>query len=151
MADMSAADGPEKAGPEKSDLLGSWQLASVELTGEDAVNAPAPFGGYPEGILHYLADGRMAVIIQASRGARSYANDVILKHLIDALAEMYPHIPICMHQDHGNSPATCATAITRPASTRACARAMLAGTPAPRLPPSSLASPPAPTRSTGAN
>jgi fructose-bisphosphate aldolase, class II len=51
------------------------------------------------------------VIIQASRGARNYANDVILKHLIDGLVEMYPHIPICMHQDHGNSEATCATAL----------------------------------------
>jgi len=51
------------------------------------------------------------VIIQASRGARAYANDIVLKHLIDALAEMYPHIPICMHQDHGNNEATCATAI----------------------------------------
>jgi fructose-bisphosphate aldolase class II len=51
------------------------------------------------------------VIIQASRGARNYANDIVLKHLIDALAEMYPHIPICMHQDHGNNEATCATAI----------------------------------------
>src|SRR6185295_20363070 len=51
------------------------------------------------------------VIIQASRGARSYANDIVLKHLIDALAEMYPDIPICMHQDHGNNEATCATAI----------------------------------------
>jgi len=51
------------------------------------------------------------VIIQASRGARSYANDVVLAKLIDALAELYPHIPVCMHQDHGNGPATCATAI----------------------------------------
>ena len=51
------------------------------------------------------------VIMQASRGARSYANDIVLKHLIDAVAEMYPHIPICMHQDHGNNEATCATAI----------------------------------------
>jgi fructose-bisphosphate aldolase, class II len=51
------------------------------------------------------------VIMQASRGARSYANDLVLKHLIDAMAEMYPHIPVCMHQDHGNGPATCATAI----------------------------------------
>ncbi|RYG14055.1 MAG: fructose-bisphosphate aldolase class II, partial [Caulobacteraceae bacterium] len=51
------------------------------------------------------------VIIQASRGARSYANDVILAKLIDGLAELYPHIPVCMHQDHGNGPATCATAI----------------------------------------
>jgi fructose-bisphosphate aldolase class II len=51
------------------------------------------------------------VIIQASRGARSYANDIVLKHLIDAVSEMYPHIPVCMHQDHGNNEATCATAI----------------------------------------
>ena len=51
------------------------------------------------------------VIMQASRGARTYANDIVLKHLIDAMAEMYPHIPICMHQDHGNNEATCATAI----------------------------------------
>jgi fructose-bisphosphate aldolase, class II len=51
------------------------------------------------------------VIIQASRGARSYANDIVLARLIDALVELYPNIPVCMHQDHGNSPATCATAI----------------------------------------
>ena len=51
------------------------------------------------------------VIMQASRGARSYANDVVLKYLIDGLVELYPNIPICMHQDHGNSPSTCATAI----------------------------------------
>ena len=51
------------------------------------------------------------VIIQASRGARAYANDIVLKYLIDGLVEMYPHIPVCMHLDHGNSPATCATAI----------------------------------------
>jgi len=51
------------------------------------------------------------VIIQASRGARSYANDIVLARLIDALVEMYPAIPVCMHQDHGNGPATCATAI----------------------------------------
>ena len=51
------------------------------------------------------------VIIQASRGARSYANDIMLARLIDALVEIYPNIPVCMHQDHGNGPATCATAI----------------------------------------
>ncbi|MBI1406382.1 MAG: fructose-bisphosphate aldolase class II [Caulobacter sp.] len=51
------------------------------------------------------------VIIQASRGARNYANDIILAKLIDGLVELYPHIPVCMHQDHGNGPATCATAI----------------------------------------
>jgi len=41
------------------------------------------------------------VIMQASRGARAYANDIVLKHLIDAMVELYPHIPVCMHQDHG--------------------------------------------------
>src|SRR5258706_1193020 len=51
------------------------------------------------------------VIIQASRGARQYANDIVLAKLIDALVELYPSIPVCMHQDHGNNEATCATAI----------------------------------------
>src|SRR5260370_38210409 len=51
------------------------------------------------------------VILQASRGARSYANDIMLSRMIDALEEMYPQIPLCMHQDHGNEEATCATAL----------------------------------------
>lgn len=51
------------------------------------------------------------VIIQASRGARGYAGDLMLQSLIKGLVAMYPHIPICMHQDHGNSQATCMTAI----------------------------------------
>jgi fructose-bisphosphate aldolase class II len=51
------------------------------------------------------------VIIQASRGARQYANDVVLAKLIEGLVELYPHIPVCMHQDHGNNEATCLTAI----------------------------------------
>jgi len=51
------------------------------------------------------------VIIQASRGARSYANDIMLARMIDALVDIYPHIPVCMHQDHGNNEATCASAI----------------------------------------
>ncbi|WP_353641176.1 class II fructose-bisphosphate aldolase [Mesorhizobium sp. WSM2239] len=51
------------------------------------------------------------VIIQASRGARSYANDIMLAKMIDALAEIHPQIPVCMHQDHGNDEATCLTAI----------------------------------------
>jgi fructose-bisphosphate aldolase class II len=51
------------------------------------------------------------VIIQASRGARAYANDIMLARMIDALVEIYPHIPVCMHQDHGDNEATCATAI----------------------------------------
>ncbi len=51
------------------------------------------------------------VILQASRGARAYANDIVLAKLIDALAEIYPHIPLCMHLDHGNNLATCVTAV----------------------------------------
>ena len=51
------------------------------------------------------------VILQASRGARSYANDIVLRHLIEAAVEMYPNIPICMHLDHGNNVDTCASAI----------------------------------------
>ncbi len=51
------------------------------------------------------------VIIQASRGARSYANDIMLAKMMDALAEIYPDIPLCVHQDHGNNEATCLTAI----------------------------------------
>lgn len=51
------------------------------------------------------------VIIQASRGARSYTNDNYLRHLILAAAELHPSIPIVMHQDHGNGPATCLSAI----------------------------------------
>ena len=52
------------------------------------------------------------VIMQASRGARKYANDTVLSYLIKAAIDIYPHIPVCMHQDHGNEPATCMSAIT---------------------------------------
>jgi fructose-bisphosphate aldolase class II len=51
------------------------------------------------------------VIIQASRGARAYANDVVLAKLIEGLIELHPDIPVCMHQDHGNSEATCYSAL----------------------------------------
>jgi fructose-bisphosphate aldolase, class II len=51
------------------------------------------------------------VILQASRGARSYAGDIMLTKMIDALAETYPDIPVVMHQDHGNSEETCMSAI----------------------------------------
>jgi fructose-bisphosphate aldolase, class II len=51
------------------------------------------------------------VIIQASRGARSYSQDAYLRHLMLAAVELYPKIPIVMHQDHGNSVATCVSAI----------------------------------------
>ncbi len=50
------------------------------------------------------------VILQASRGARSYAGEIFLRHLILAATETYPHIPVVMHQDHGNAPDTCYSA-----------------------------------------
>ncbi|MFO0260069.1 MAG: ketose-bisphosphate aldolase, partial [Planctomycetota bacterium] len=51
------------------------------------------------------------VIVQASRGARKYSQDNYLRHLMLAAAELYPHIPVVMHQDHGNSVETCLSAI----------------------------------------
>ena len=51
------------------------------------------------------------VIVQASRGARKYSQDAYLRHLMLAAAELYPQIPVVMHQDHGNSVETCMSAI----------------------------------------
>ncbi len=51
------------------------------------------------------------VIMQGSAGARSYAGEPFLRHLILAAMEAYPHIPIVMHQDHGSSPAVCLRSI----------------------------------------
>jgi len=51
------------------------------------------------------------VIVQASAGARKYAGAPFLRHLILAAIEEWPHIPVCMHQDHGTSPAVCQRSI----------------------------------------
>lgn len=51
------------------------------------------------------------VIMQASAGARKYAGEAFLRHLIESAIESYPHIPVVMHQDHGQSPAVCMAAI----------------------------------------
>lgn len=51
------------------------------------------------------------VIMQASRGARSYAGDIMLEAMVEAAERLYPGIPICLHQDHGNNEATCFSAI----------------------------------------
>ena len=50
------------------------------------------------------------VIMQGPAGARKYAGEAFLRHLIAAAVESYPHIPIVMHQDHGASPAVCINA-----------------------------------------
>jgi fructose-bisphosphate aldolase class II len=62
-------------------------------------------------IMQAAKDVDAPVILQASRGARSYAGDVMLGRIIDALEEMFPSIPLCMHQDHGNNVQTCLSAI----------------------------------------
>jgi len=64
-----------------------------------------------QAIMTAATETESPVIVQASRGARSYSNDNYLRHLMLAAAELNPGIPIAMHQDHGNSPATCKSAI----------------------------------------
>jgi fructose-bisphosphate aldolase class II len=64
-----------------------------------------------QGIMEAARDTASPVIVQASRGARSYAGDRFLLHLMLAAAEEYPEIPVALHQDHGNCPETCISAI----------------------------------------
>jgi fructose-bisphosphate aldolase class II len=64
-----------------------------------------------QAIMEAAKETNSPVIIQASRGARSYSQDNYLRHLMIAASELYPKIPIAMHLDHGNSPATCKSAI----------------------------------------
>jgi fructose-bisphosphate aldolase, class II len=64
-----------------------------------------------QAIMMAAVETESPVIIQASRGARKYTNDAYLRHLILAAAELHPEIPICMHQDHGNSAETCQSAV----------------------------------------
>ncbi len=51
------------------------------------------------------------VILQGSAGARKYAGEPFLRHLVEAAVETWPHIPVVMHQDHGGSPAVCQRSI----------------------------------------
>jgi fructose-bisphosphate aldolase class II len=51
------------------------------------------------------------VILQASAGARKYAGEAFLRKMVEAAIETYPHLPVCMHQDHGGSPAVCQAAM----------------------------------------
>ncbi|MGN6388168.1 MAG: class II fructose-bisphosphate aldolase [Burkholderiaceae bacterium] len=71
--------------------VNNLEQVSAIMAAADAVNAP--------------------VIMQASAGARKYAGEAFLRHLIEAAVEAYPHIPVVMHQDHGQSPAVCMAAI----------------------------------------
>ncbi|MCZ6792862.1 MAG: fructose-bisphosphate aldolase class II [Planctomycetota bacterium] len=64
-----------------------------------------------QAILEAAEETDSPVIVQASRGARKYSQDNYLRHLMLAASELHPRIPVAMHQDHGNSPATCKSAI----------------------------------------
>ena len=64
-----------------------------------------------QSIMMAATETESPVIVQASRGARAYSNDNYLRHLMLAAAELNPQIPMAMHQDHGNSPATCMSAV----------------------------------------
>ena len=64
-----------------------------------------------QAIMSAARETKSPVIVQASRGARQFAEDLYLFRLIQAAAELNPDIPIAMHQDHGNSFETCKSAI----------------------------------------
>ena len=64
-----------------------------------------------QAIMEAARETKSPAIVQASRGARTYSNDRFLYHLMVAATELYPEIPIALHQDHGNSPETCKSAI----------------------------------------
>jgi fructose-bisphosphate aldolase class II len=64
-----------------------------------------------QAIMEAARETQSPVIIQASRGARSYSQDLYLYHLMLAASELYPEIPLVMHLDHGNSVETCKSAI----------------------------------------
>ncbi|MFN3191139.1 MAG: class II fructose-bisphosphate aldolase [Aureliella sp.] len=64
-----------------------------------------------QAIMEAAVETDSPVIVQASRGARAYSQDLFLEYLMRAAAELYKDIPIVMHQDHGNSVETCMSAI----------------------------------------
>jgi fructose-bisphosphate aldolase class II len=64
-----------------------------------------------QAIMSAAAEIDAPVIMQASAGARKYAGEHFLRHLIQAAIESYPKVPVVMHQDHGQSPAICRGAI----------------------------------------
>ncbi len=62
-------------------------------------------------IMEAAAETDSPVVVQASAGARSYAGAPFLRHLMQAAIEEWPDIPVCVHQDHGTSPAVCLRSI----------------------------------------
>jgi len=64
-----------------------------------------------QAIMHAADECDSAVILQGSAGARKYAGEAFLRHIVAAAVETWPHIPVVMHQDHGASPAVCQRSI----------------------------------------
>jgi fructose-bisphosphate aldolase, class II len=64
-----------------------------------------------QAIMEAAYETNSPVIMQASAGARKYAGEHFLRHLIEAAVESYPDIPVVMHQDHGQSPTVCLQAM----------------------------------------
>jgi fructose-bisphosphate aldolase, class II len=64
-----------------------------------------------QGIMEAAAQTDSPVILQGSAGARTYAGEAFLRHLVEAAVETWPDIPVAMHQDHGSSPAVCQKSI----------------------------------------
>ena len=60
-----------------------------------------------QAVMQAAAETGAPVILQASAGARKYAGESFIKHLIEAALESWPQIPLVMHQDHGQSPEVC--------------------------------------------
>ena len=64
-----------------------------------------------QAVMTAAAEVGAPVILQASAGARKYAGEAFIKHLIQAAIETWPKVPLVMHQDHGQSPDVCRGAI----------------------------------------
>ncbi|WP_119679527.1 class II fructose-bisphosphate aldolase [Indioceanicola profundi] len=64
-----------------------------------------------QAIMQAAESCKSPVILQASAGARKYAGEPFLRRMVEAAVEMWPQIPICLHQDHGASPAICQQSI----------------------------------------
>ncbi|MFP4144375.1 MAG: ketose-bisphosphate aldolase [Phycisphaeraceae bacterium] len=68
--------------------IGAFNVNNMEIT---------------QGIIEACAAENSPLILQVSKGARSYANMRYLKHIIDAAVEDYPNLPIAIHLDHGDT------------------------------------------------
>ena len=80
---------------------GGYGVAALNVNNMEQIQA----------IMEAAVETKSPVIVQASRGARKYANDNYLRHVMLAASELHPDLPIVMHQDHGNSVETCKSAI----------------------------------------